>query len=306
MSRTSYLRTSATRAGKGVVILRPPRMLLWGLRGLVKNVSDSPAWPPETAPEHTDQHPTVSVDTKRIEPINPSTGSPMNLPNTKTEADLGRKPMSPLDLKPQQFPVNLSSTSLPSAAVEKREDSSHVVQFSPITSAISPASKPAPANSPRPETPSSYALRLRAESEPARNADQEVAALKPLRRGLGKTPRSASDETLPSLIPLAPGRFQSQNTTERGEAAETRNPARDVSRLQDAMSTRRGTGWSSMPTKQPDLKPTGAVHIGSVDIHIHSSPAPAMPREARQVMRPTAAIAPITRGFAASFGLSQG
>ncbi|HSZ60730.1 MAG TPA: hypothetical protein VK828_02975 [Terriglobales bacterium] len=294
MSRTSYLRTSATRAGKGVVALHPPRMLLWGLRGLVKNVSDSPAWPLETAPEQSDQRSTVSFNARHVEPIDPSTESPINLPNTKTKADMARKPTSTFDFEPQQFPVNLTSPSLASAPVERHEESSHAVQFSPITSTISPASKLTPANAPRPETPSSYALRLRAESELARHPGQEAADPKPPRLGLGESQRSASDETLPSLIPVAPGRAQPQNTTERGEA------------LRAAMSVLQGAGWNSMPTKQPDLKSTNAVHIGSVDIHIHSSPAPALPREARQVVRPTAAIAPITRGFAASFGLSQG
>lgn len=271
MAYKSYIRTF--RSGKGIAVLSPSRIPVWGLRPVAKDFADPFLLEP------TD--PRLDMDSswkrKAAAPITESLIAP---PGDKVKST--RKTTDALKTEAlftsHVSAVNPLSASRPRTSDGRKEESASSLQASrsgPAASIVLPIEQTLLTPHVAP-LPSRMSRLPRGENRTADYADPEIAEVRP------SGPTTTADR------PQIPQTRETQN--------------QEVSNLKDAVAVLRGITRASVPTRQANLKPPGnAIHIGSVDIHIHSSASPVI----RQVVRPPAPVAPITRGFAPSFGLSQ-
>lgn len=323
MARTSYLSTSTT-AGKVGGVLHPSRTPAWRVSRPSKSFYDLASQPLEpgaaktgaleTGALETQRHLEVTFKTKRAEPIiqsseaNPQSEAPAHAGYKATIAPRLDDPGAP-----RALPSSTQSASIQHAMCEREEKSIQSVRPSGMTPAISSKRK----------EPLADALTLKAMHTKSKtsNPEREVAELRMLRtdRKQSTQPRvdhrvdsrsksSIPHETLRSRTTIAASpQLQPQSTISKPpQLTDTQAAAnQDAPNFREAMPVMHGFARSSFPSKQDDIRPSGnAIHIGSVDIHIHASPSPVRPM-VRQVAQSATPIASITRGFAASFGLSQ-
>jgi hypothetical protein len=306
MALRSYLRTSIGAADKGVGALRPSRMPVWGLSRPSMGFYDSASGPRKTGAADTGRH--VNFDTKPAEPIVQSSQEPAH---SRYKATIGPKP-----------DFRLATQALPGQPLTSIQDLSHGRQDESTERARPAGMTPAISGAKESQAPHSSASTPRREGEAA-NPGRDIAALRARRTDHRQSTQTRVDQDhhVDSLFQgLSPNEMP-QSLTANAESprlqpqrpilelpklAETQVAAHQyVSNLREAMAVFRGFAQSSASSKQADNKPSGnAIQIGSIDIHIHAAPSPVRP-VVRQVVQAATPIAPIARGFAASFGLRQ-
>jgi hypothetical protein len=291
VSPISYFRTSVAEAGKFVPVLRPSRMPKWRLPRPSIDFYDSVSDPRTTAPAEPVPQPLISASTKDVESGVQSTET-VNafLQHASNEFE---EVFSRAD-GPSRLPAETFAISKRSSAFRERGETTF----------------------PHPSTPrkerrtehhaggdvAKLTRHRRDPREPTQNGEVDHITLRPI--------SSLANAVAQSLTAHAdPGRNQSQDPRweRRRKVKQFRDSThQDVSNFRDWMPVLRGVARGSVSSKQASIKPSGnAIHIGNVDIHIHSSPSPVRPL-VRQLVRAPTPIMPIARGFAASFGLNQG
>jgi hypothetical protein len=321
MARTSYLRTSVGAAGKAVGALRPSRIPVWGLSRPSKSFYDLVSGPQETGAIETgaveaQQHSDVKFATKRAEPIVQSSEAPNYLPEAPAHAQYKATIAPKPDFPGTLLPVSQPSTSIQHVTHGHLDETTQAARPSGMTPVISTVAKE-PADAPRLNAHLPHAATIRETANPAldiaelrvRTADRRQSAQSVVDHHSDSQSRSSIPNVMPKYpteIAASP-QLQPPSTTSRPpKLADTQAAAnQDATNFRETMPVLHGSARSSASSKPADIRPSGnAVHIGSVDIHIHASPSPIRP-VVRQVMQSATPIASITRGFAASFGLSQ-
>jgi hypothetical protein len=299
----SYLRSSAARASKRAGTLRSPRMPVWGLCRPAEDFLRSNLAAGERELPDTDRHSKVSSHTKQVERI-------INPPEGKAEREhkTTRTPKGVPQFAADVSTVKHPSPSLQDLSGERKEESTPVVRLSRSGPAISGVSNSESSAFAVRSQGSSHASKIsRGESKTANHAGVEVAESRLRRRDHGQSTQQGLDHPVVSRLQSSVPKGMPQSSTTYANSGQRQSPQKTAdpaaSDLRDATQVLRSVAPSPVLIKQAELKPPGnTIHIGNVDVHIHSSPAPA----ARQVPRQAAPMLAISRGFAAAFGLNQG
>jgi hypothetical protein len=265
MTRLSYLRARPVGVGKGIPALRPPRTLIWGLRHPAAESRD----PPKDRPVPSDRsarQPRPATRSSRPE-ITLRSEDPKSAPTRAHSANPSRSESPPV---PPPAPVNRLTPPVQDSPDRRRSGM--------------PAASETPVDS-----QSTLVL--------AASSDQSAAG-----RLVPADAQPSDPDPLPREVMPRPAQLRSP-IAERLDGSKTPGKvSRESPVVHEALPD---IPRSSVATTQAstNIKPAGnAVHIGSVEIHVH--PAPAL--VPRSVARQRVAVVPITRGFGAPFGLTQG
>jgi len=277
MRHRSYLRTFAAKTGKINPALRPPRMPVWGLRQAAKDFASLPS--SSLTSVHSElsreKRKPLAVSAQRKTELQDDPPTPASAPanSARSERALVHQPVDRL-MTSAQSPTEARDTGV-STAIEALLDRR---SLSTLSSGLGEAVGP------------------RDGRRTTSQAHPEDAARREIKNAHGPAPY----EVVPR--PLAASSIQAPRQSTPVERLDVmKAPSQEAPSLRQAPPVLRDTAQNPAATRQVDTKRSGnAVHIGSVDIHIHSSPIPVR----RHIVRQPAA--PITRGFGASFGLSQG
>jgi hypothetical protein len=279
MRHQSYLRTVAGGAGKIIPALRPPRMSVWGLRRSAKDFADLPSSPLTDPGLHSE------LSWRERGPVAPSTQ-----PQARVQND--RQTSAPALTASVQGARGIHDKGA-STAIESLSDR-HTISILSSSVSLGEAA-PLELTSPRPSrglhNKSETKNQARREARKTRTSDDRKALCEVVPQFLRS--RSKSVQVLP----------QSTISGRKDGVEAPRKANQVVSSLREAPPALRDGAQSVAATKQADISRSGNdVHIGTVDIHMHSSPSQVL----QHIVRQPVSVAPITRGFPVFFGLRQG
>jgi hypothetical protein len=313
MAYLSGLRGSRGGLSKGAATLRPPQIFVWGIRNPSRDLANSVSALEKLA-ANRDERLNNSRKQELRKTVVPSPESSID-PHKKTVVKSARKNTTPLNGN-AQFTAQMSTLDPPLASLA-REPGAVTQSSATAEPSLPEASIPAliasriPASDPSLKLANSDHLRpyaLKPLAEQSQMAREVIEATQSLREGpndpLGSQLKgSLNDGTSQSPATIAHVRPQTLSipSSHHRQVAEAQATTDQEVLKHRAWSQVMNGVESGTPAGGQTARTGNAIHIGTVDIHIHSSVKPVV----RQRARHPAPSAPITRGFAASFGLNQ-